>query len=661
MRLQGLQHRPRIFRGLKSLLRRPVFCRSLAVCLFTALLALAALPASVQAQTTNSPSLGGLTVNGNAATVVISSFHYNSSTSNNLMNVEVCRVTTTGQLDDTNCAVSYVVLSSSSAITFDLTDNPGWPSGASGSRYVRARTFTTPTSGSSYYSPWSNQRIWHGAARACNETNSPPVNLGTLGLSRGSTLTHSGTLEGRYYEAPCHSPSNSWRAARFFRFTIGPNDAGAVTIAAPKNQSTMLSALFLRRGTAYSGGVVWQDDNAVNASYPDDALAGGLLDAGTYTLELRNGNTDMTSANPAEAGGAYDITITRLQPEASSIYATPSGVHTTWDLGTAVRASHRGAAANSIALAVKVDYRLKSESGWTSSTTNLAPDDGGRTVLNDISGLTFGETYLVRAGYTNATHYESIDQVTEAFIRLSASPYRVEGNADLIDEEMTKYRIRVAWQTPEIELGEDLSYRYSTRLDGSDVAQNVAGQEQVLEATFDYAPTPGQTILEIEVNNTFTCDAAAASACELTYDGRDHEIPAGESWSTTWSAPGLVRFDDEAGGFGSQAASRDPDPAVTEAIDLVLEQVMVPEDSRQTETLAVLLGGLVAIAVGVAVGVLARGPAVNRVTLGAGITFTLLGGVISVLFGFPDELTAILAALAMILGSAFLVRRFAFE
>ena len=665
MTVQCLQRSLLVFRDLKSAPSAPVFGRKVAFWLFAALLALGAmlsLAGVVQGQTTNSPYLGSVSVSGTAATVYISSFHYDSSASSNYLDVYVCRVTTGGQLDENACTRSDVSLTSSSGITFDLTTNGNWPQGGGGSRYVRARTYTSPSSGSSYESPWSNQRLWQATSVNCTLDNFPPVQLGTLGLSGGSTLTHAGTLEGRYYEAPCDSPSDSSRAARFFEFTVGADAAGAVQIEAPKGQSTMLAGLYLRSGTAYSGGVVWQDANYVHATYSDDALAAGLLAAGAYTLELRNASTDMSSSNPAAAGGAYNVTITRLQPGLAISYTTPSGVHTTWDLGAAVQASQRNTTANRIALDVDIDYKLESAPDWTSAATGLSPEDGGRTVSNDISGLTFGETYLVRAGYTNASHYESSDALTtEAFLRISASPFRVEAVAELIDQAMAKYRVRVAWQTPEIELGEDLSYRYSTRLDGGAAVQNPAGQEEVLETVFDYSPATGQTLLEIEVNNAFACAETAANDCELTYAGEDFAIPAGESWSTTWSAPGLVRFDTEGGGVGGVATSREPDPAVTEGIDLFLEQMKVPEESRQSDVLAVVLGGLISIGVGVAVAVAARGPAVNRVILGAGITFTLLGGVATVLFGFPDEVIALMATLAMILAAAFLVRRFAFE
>ena len=665
MTVQCLQRSPLVFGDLKSALSAPVSGRRAALWLFAALLALGAmlsLAGVVQGQTSNSPSVGGVSVSGTAATVYISSFHYDTSASYNSLDVEVCRVTTGGQLDENACTLSYVNLTSSSGFYFDLTTNGNWPPGGGGSRYVRARTYTSPVSGSSYESPWSNQRLWQATSVNCTLDNFPPVQLGTLGLSGGSTLTHAGTLEGRYYEAPCDSPSDTRRAARFFEFTVGADEAGAVQIEAPKGQSTMLAGLYLRSGTAYSGSVVWQDANYDSASYSDDALAAGLLAAGAYTLELRNGNIDMNSSNPEAAGGDYNLTITRLQPEVSSSYATPMGIHTTWDLGAAVQARQRNATANRIVLDVDIDYRLESAIDWTSVATGLAPADGGRTVSKDISGLTFGETYLVRAGYTNASHYESSNELTtEAFLRISASPFRVEAVADLIDQAMTKYRVRVAWQTPEIELGEDLSYRYSTRLDGGAAVQNPLGQEGVLETVFDYSPATGQTLLEIEVNNTFACAETAANDCELTYDGQDFAVPAGESWSTTWSAPGLVRFDAAGGGVGGVAASREPDPAVTEGIDLFLEQMKVPEESRQADVLAVVLGGLLSIGVGVAVGVAARGPAVNRVILGAAITFTLLGGVGTVLFGFPDEVIALMATLAMILAAAFLVRRFAFE
>ena len=663
MRFQGLQHRPAGFRGLKAALRKPVFSpagRFWPVLGLVALVAvLAAIPGQAQAQTSDSPSLSSPSVNGANATISISSFHYLASASSNYMEVEVCTVTDSGALDETDCSTSSQLVESSSTFNYDLTQNTNWPQGGGGSRFIRARTYTT-TSTTAYYSPYSNAPLWTAATVSCNEHNSPPIHLGTLGLADGATLNWSGNMETRYYAAPCGVASANYRGAVFFRFTLAENEAGAVKIEAPRNQSTMIADLWLRSGDAYSGTELLLDYSYQSAR--DDALAAGLLAAGDYTLELRNATQQRTLSNPPAAGGNYSLTITRLQPRLSSSYSTPSGIHTTWDVGNSVHSDRYGFVTNRIVLPVNLDYKKDSDASWTSAATNQSPPNLGRTVTSDITGLDFGETYLVRAGYTNASHYTiSEDLTTEAYIRLSASPFRVEAVKDLIDEALTKYRVRVAWQTPPIVTGDNLTYRYSTRLDKGAAVQNPEGEAEVLEAVFDYSPGPGQNILEIEVNNTFTCAATSPAECELTYAGEDFAIPGDESWSTTWSAPGLVRFDVGARGVGNQAVSRDPDPAVTEAIDLVLENVMVPEESRQPEALAVVLGGLLAIGVGVAVGVMARGAAVNRVILGAGITFTLLGGVVSVLFGFPDELIAIMAALAMILAAAFLVRRFAFE
>ena len=662
MRFQGLQHRPAGFRGLKSTLRKPVFSPAgrfwPVLGLIALVMVLAALPGQAQAQTSDSPTISSPSVSGANATISIFSFHYLASASSNYIEVKVCTVTDTGALDETDCSTSSQLVESSSAFNYDLNQNTNWPQGGGGSRRIRARTYTT-TSTTAYYSPYSGEILWTAADFNCNEHNSPPIHLGTLGLADGATLNWSGNMETRYYEAPCDSPGSNYRGAVFFRFTLGEDGAGAVKIEAPRNQSTMIADLYVRSGTAYSGTVLWRD--RYNYSR-DDALAAGLLAAGDYTLELRNATQDRTTANPPAAGGNYSLTITRLQPRLSSSYTTPSGVHTTWDVGNSVHSNRYGNDHNSIVLPVNLDYKKDSDASWTSAATNLSPPNLGRTVTSDITSLDFGETYLVRAGYTNASHYTiSEDLTTEAYIRLSASPFRVEAVKDLIDEALTKYRVRVAWQTPPIVTGDDLTYRYSTRLDKGAAVQNPEGEAEVLEAVFDYSPPPGQNILEIEVNNTFTCAATPPAECELTYAGEDFAIPGDESWSTTWSAPGLVRFDVGARGVGNQGVSRDPDPAVTEAIDLVLENVMVPEESRQPEALAVVLGGLLAIGVGVTVGVMARGAAVNRVILGAGITFTLLGGVVSVLFGFPDELIAIMAALAMILAAAFLLRRFAFE
>ena len=607
------------------------------------------LPGPAQAQTNDSPYLYSL--NAANGTVYSQSFHYQSSETNQ-MDVEICRVTDTGALDENNCATSSFTLSSANPQLFDISNNSNWPPGGGGSRRLRARTLTT-TSSNSYYSPWSTTLLWRAATIACTETNHPPTDLGTLGLDAGSTLTHSGQVEGNYYLAACSSSSN--KASNYFRFTIAAGEAGAIKIEAPKGQSTMIADLFLRSGDAYTGTVLWQDDYHIPR---DDALAAGLVAAGTYTLQL-SANSSITSSNPPAAGGLYNLTITRLQPALVSVTQAPVYFDTVWNVGAAVYSNRYGLTTNSIALPIKVDYQAITANSWTSVSTSLAAPNTTSTADIRVTGLTLGSFYRVRAAYTNATHYtESDDLETKAFIRASASPYRVEAVSELIEEAQARHRVRVAWETPEIEADANLTYRYATRLNRKATQSNPTGQEEILEAIFDWrAPRGG--VLEIEVNNTFLCPSGGSwTECELTYDGRDHTIPAGDAWSTPWSAPAVLMFPAPSVLATGSVSAPEPDPSVAGAINLGFDVAGSPKEGRPVNALAGAIGGILCLAIGSAIGYWAQGPKVARVSLGAGIFFVLFAGIGTTFFAIPRELVMVLAATSIVLASVFLIRRF---
>ena len=100
---------------------------------------------------------------------------------------------------------------------------------------------------------------------------------------------------------------------------------------------------------------------------------------------------------------------------------------------------------------------------------------------------------------------------------------------------------------------------------------NPTGKERVLETVFDWrAPAGG--VLEIEVNNTFICPSGGRwTQCELTYDRRDYTIPAGDAWSTPWSAPALVTFPPPNSLAAGTIPVLEPDPAIAGAINLAYD------------------------------------------------------------------------------------------
>ena len=104
------------------------------------------------------------------------------------------------------------------------------------------------------------------------------VDLGTLAVAVDSELANSGELPAAAADLP--SVDADTRGSAYFTFIIGTDDVGAVKIEAPQGDSAMRPELLLRSGAgAYSGDPLFQDTRAD----VEDALAAGLVSAGTYT------------------------------------------------------------------------------------------------------------------------------------------------------------------------------------------------------------------------------------------------------------------------------------------------------------------------------------------------------------------------------------------
>ena len=118
-------------------------------------------------------------------------------------------------------------------------------------------------------------------------------------------------------------------------------------VEARRGTSTMTPDLLVRSGYQYTGAALFQDTRAG----VEDALAAGLVDAGTYTLQLRSG-TWLSDSN-AQAGGPYSVTVTRLQPRVTSASSEPTTVTTIWDLGAATSTDSD----SGVELSVTTEYR----------------------------------------------------------------------------------------------------------------------------------------------------------------------------------------------------------------------------------------------------------------------------------------------------------------
>ena len=491
-------------------------------------------------------------------------------------------------------------------------------------------------------------------APVCDETNNPPVDLGEIGISAGSALTRQGSVPATVSGAPCVDSDS--RSGVYLRFTLAAGEAGAVKVEAPRGTSTMTPDLLVRGGDAYTGAELFQDTRAGAL----DALAAGLVDAGTYTLQLRSGAR--LSDSDAQAGGSYSVTVTRLQPRLVSASSEPTTVTTVWDVG-ATTSTDSG---NAVELSVQTEYREDSEQTWISAAASLSPPEGQDSVTDTVTGLDFGSAYYVRAAYTNAAEYVESDGIlTRARILLSGAPYGVEATAHLVDVATRKYQVRAAWETPEIVAGDNTDWGYATRLDGGVAHFNEAGREHVQETVFLYgADAVRGGVLAIEVNNSFECLEPAESeanpwtTCSLNYNQRDYILPLGAYWSTPWSAPALVRIADQGFTAGTTATDKDPDQAVTETMDVLLGVAGLGEENRPSQALSVLLCAGLALCAGVGLALKAGGMKLAPVLLGTGVGYTIWGGLGPVIFGVPGGLVAVTAALPVVGGGLALMNRF---
>ena len=479
----------------------------------------------------------------------------------------------------------------------------------------------------------------------CTPARSPSVSLGTLANTSGASLSSSGSFPSDLADLPCADADG--RASKYFTFVIAAGEAGAVKISAPVGASTMRSELLLRSGSdTYTGTVLFQDKRTTVAN----ALAAGLVSAGTYTLQLRS--TVSVTGSPASARvGSYSVQLTRLSPSPGAISGLGSAILTSWDVGVAVSNN----SLNTIALTVKIDYKDTSDTGWTSKTTSVSPANGRRSLTSNITGITTGNTYQVRAAYTNSTTYVETDSFRVfGHVRLSPAPSGVQATANMVNEATGQYEVRVEWETTDFSVDSSTTWGYWLRLNEGVPFANPSGYEHSQEHYFLYSE-PG--ILSIEVRNQFRCTLSTGN-CDITYRGADYEVPALGEWVTVWSAPATLRIagvDDVAA--GEELTRKNPDQAVVQVISVVMDAAGVDSSAGATRSLAVLL--CLALAFAVAFAVVKRfGMNLAPVVLATLVWYAVFAGLGPEFFGVPPALVITLIVVPLALGGFSLVRRF---
>ena len=195
-----------------------------------------------------------------------------------------------------------------------------------------------------YYGLWNSGSVSTTVMPNPGLCDSGAVDLGTLAVAADSELANSGELPAAAADLLCVDADT--RGSAYFTFTVGTDDAGAVKIGAPQGDSAMRPELLFRSG-AYSGDPLFQDTRAD----VEDALAAGLVSAGTYTLQLRS--TVAADSGESGIGGAYSVQVTRLQPEPTGLSGFGDRMLTAWKVGLPVSDD----TLNTIALPIKIEYK----------------------------------------------------------------------------------------------------------------------------------------------------------------------------------------------------------------------------------------------------------------------------------------------------------------
>ena len=452
----------------------------------------------------------------------------------------------------------------------------------------------------------------------------------------------SGIIPSDLAEIPCSDSDG--RASKYFPFVIDPNAAGAIKITADQGDSTMRPELIVRSGAdAYTGTILFQDTRPT----VENALAAGLVAEGSYTLQLRS--TAGVSEGSGRSG-AYSLQLTRLQPVSTLADAFGTTMTTGWDVGVTVSSN----SLNRVYLPLKLDYKETEDTSWTSATASVSPANGERDFTTEVTGLTVGNSYRVRAAYTNsATYVESDEVLAFGLVQITGPPYGVQASTKLINENTGKYRIRVEWETPPFTVDDDTTWGYWLRLDEGTPFPNPTGYEHSQEHHFLYS-RPG--LLSIEVRNNFECTATTGH-CDVTYNLQDYDIPAGTQWLTVWSAPATVHIPRSGVGPGKEAEPNEPAPAVMELIGAVMAAFSMTESPTLARTLSVLI--CLALATAAAFAITRKfGMRLAPVVLATLVWYVIFAGLGLEFFGVPAPLVMVLVIAPLALGSYSLIRRF---
>ena len=493
-----------------------------------------------------------------------------------------------------------------------------------------------------YYGLWNSASVSTTVMPVASLCDSA-VDLGTLAVAADSELSNSGELPAAAADLPCVDADT--RGSAYFTFVIGTDDAGAVKIESAQGLSAMRPELLLRSGTgAYSGDPLFQDTRAD----VEDALAAGLVSAGTYTLQLRS--TVAADSGQSGIGGAYSVKVTRLQPEPTGLSGFGDRMLTAWKVGLPVSDD----TLNTIALPIKIEYKETKDAAWTVEQASISPENGQQSFVEEVTGLNVGGTYHARAAYVGATHYvETADIRVAGQVQLAPGPSGVQASFTLVDEDTNQHEVRVEWETPFFSVDDDTTWKYWLRLDEGIPFPNPSGVEHSQEHRFLYSK-PG--LLGIEVRNGFRCTETTGD-CEITYNGNEYEIPAQGEWSTVWSGPAFVVIPGEVAVAG-EGASAAPDQAVVALLYTVMGAAGASENEGLARTLSVLL--CLVLAAFAAFWVVRRFGLNTSTVIVAALAFLLIfAGLGLEFFGVPPPLVIVIVVVPFALAGFSLMRKFA--
>ena len=166
-------------------------------------------------------------------------------------------------------------------------------------------------------------------------------------------------------------------------------------------------------------------------------------------------------------------------------------------------------------------------------------------------------------------------------------------------------------------------------------------------------------LLQVQVRTSVTCTSTGDPCEEVDYGTGSYSIPAGATWLSTWSEPGVINLEAQSGGpVGEPVVVADPDALVIGLIYVGMDIFDYERDENIAITFSLLL--CLGLAIGGAYFILRKMKQnlMGVMTAAAYFMFIFVGMGL-VLFGVPPGLVVVMVAAPVIIFGLIFIRRLA--